>query len=85
MYVFCLELNDILVLLLQIGCAVLQLLDLFGRQIGLARGYGLDESVVQEYVLLLGLDKEISLCPNVTQESEDIHNRFLLNLFEHGV
>lgn len=84
-YVFCLELNDILVLLLQVGCAVLELLDLFGRQIGLARGNGFDEGIVQENILLLRLHKEVTLCTNVTQESKDIDNRFLLDLLEHGV
>lgn len=84
-YVFCLELYDILVLLLQVGCAVLELLDLFGRQIGLARGNGFDEGIMQENVLLLRLHKEVSLCPDVTQEAKDIDNRFLLNLLEHGV
>lgn len=84
-YVFCLELNDILVLLLQVGCAVLELLDLFDRQIGLARGNRFDEGIVQENILLLRLHKEVTLCTNVTQESKDIDNRFLLDLLEHGV
>lgn len=84
-YVFRLELYDVLVLLLQVGSAVLQLLHLLGHQIGLPRGDGLHQSVVQEYVLLLGLHQEVPLSTNVTQKAKDVDDVLLLDLLEHGV
>lgn len=79
-YVLWLELDDVLVLLLQVRCTILQLLDLFPHQVCFPGSDSLNQCIVQEYVLLLGLNQEVSLSPDVTEEAEHVYDILLLDL-----
>lgn len=59
--------------------------DLIQRQIRLAARDGLDQRVVQEDVLLLGLHEEVALRADVPEEAEDVQQLPMLDLLEHRV
>ena len=53
--------------------------------VGIAGVNSFQEGVMNENVLLFGLDEEIALIADVTQKSPNVQFVLALNLLQHGV